>query len=59
VSSSAAIEVATMAALAAAYHVVLEPMELAVLCQKVCALSSCECTGAGAAGRGHSLEGRQ
>lgn len=35
VSSSAAIEVATMAALAAAYDVTLEPTELAVLCQKV------------------------
>jgi L-arabinokinase len=35
VSSSAAIEVATMAALAAAYDVMLEPTELAILCQKV------------------------
>eukprot|EP00898_Chlorokybus_atmophyticus_P005965 jgi/Chlat1/636/Chrsp103S00005 len=35
VSSSAAVEVASMAAIAAAHHVQLEPRELAILCQKV------------------------
>lgn len=44
VSSSAAIEVATMAALAAAYDVALEPTELAVLCQKVRAPSPPSCS---------------
>jgi L-arabinokinase len=35
VSSSAAIEVATMAALVAAFAITCEPKELAILCQKV------------------------
>lgn len=35
VSSSAALEVATMQAIAAAYEIVIEPRELAFLCQKV------------------------
>jgi len=35
VSSSAAIEVATLSALTAAYHLILEPLETAVLAQKV------------------------
>lgn len=36
VSSSAALEVAVMSALAAAFGVELAPRELALLCQKVC-----------------------
>lgn len=35
VSSSAALEVATMQAIAAAFRLVIEPRELAILCQKV------------------------
>src|SRR5205085_12511747 len=35
VSSSAALEVATMRAVAAAYDISLEPREVALLCQKV------------------------
>ncbi|HYO63788.1 MAG TPA: galactokinase family protein [Pyrinomonadaceae bacterium] len=41
VSSSAALEVATMRALAAAYNVELSPRELAFLCQKVENLVAC------------------
>ena len=35
VSSSAALEVATMTAIAAAYHIEISPVEIAFLCQKV------------------------
>jgi galactokinase len=41
VSSSAALEVATMQALAAAYRIELDPRELAFLCQKVENLVAC------------------
>lgn len=36
VSSSAALEVAAMSAIAAAYNLPLDPIRLAALCQKVC-----------------------